>query len=228
MFDTTSDITDTRTAAARVEAWETRSARLKPRSPGSGPARSSCSASWTATRWMPGRGCAPWATGCRPPRRVLPDRQPVVATGQSRERAVDTLMADGRCGLDVPRSWSSSTPPASNKDQLGDAVATRFSLGRLYGLLERVRSFTAEEERTGFEHRYLVIQPTLDDAAYKLWGLLPGVDGQVISPPSTAGNRVPVLPGEGNGRGSVAPTPSPPSASTPSPAPTHPDVTPGR
>ena len=85
---------------------------------------------------------------------------------------------------------------------MGDAVATRFSLGRLYGLLERVRSFTQEDERNAFEHRYLVIQPSLDDAAYKLWGLLPGVDGQLIAAAlDKRETGLPVLPGEGNGQG---------------------------
>ncbi len=53
-----------------------------------------------------------------------------------------------------------------------------------------------------FEHRYLVIQPSLDDAAYKLWGLLPGVDGRVVEAAlHQRETDFPVLPGEGNGQG---------------------------
>ncbi len=115
---------------------------------------------------------------------------------------IDGLMADGRCGLDRAAVLVKLHAADVNEHQLGDATATRFSLGRLYGLLERVRSFTADEERTGFEHRYLVIQPSLDDAAYKLWGLLPGVDGQVISAAlDRRETELPVLPGAGNGQG---------------------------
>ena len=111
-------------------------------------------------------------------------------------------MADGRCGLDRAAVLVKLHTADVNEDQLGDATATGFSLGRLYGLLDRVRSFTADDERTGFEHRYLVIQPSLDDAAYKLWGLLPGVDGQIISAAlDRRENELPVLPGEGNGQG---------------------------
>ncbi len=110
-------------------------------------------------------------------------------------------MADGRCGLDRAAVLV-KLHAAGAADQLGDAAATRFSLGRLYGLLDRVRSLTAEDERTGFEHRYLVIQPSLDDAAYKLWGLLPGVDGQVVAAAlNKRETELPVLPDEGNGQG---------------------------
>jgi hypothetical protein len=86
-------------------------------------------------------------------------------------------------------------------DQLGDLVASGFSLGRLYGLLDRVRTYTADDERTTFEHRYLVIQPSLDDAAYKLWGLLPGVDGLIVERALThRESELPVLAGEGHGQ----------------------------
>ncbi len=115
---------------------------------------------------------------------------------------IDALMADGRCGLDRAAVLVKLHAAGVNDDQLGDATATRFSLGRLYGLLDRVRSFTAGEERSAFEHRYLVIQPSLDDAAYKLWGLLPGVDGQVVAAAlHQRETELPVLPGEGNGQG---------------------------
>ena len=115
--------------------------------------------------------------------------------------AIDTLMGDGRCGLDRGAVLVKLQAAGVDAGQLGDATAVRFSLGRLYGLLERARSFTADEERSAFEHRYLVIQPSLDDAAYRLWGLLPGVDGQVIAAAlHKRETELPVLPGEGNGQ----------------------------
>jgi hypothetical protein len=114
---------------------------------------------------------------------------------------LETLMSQGRCGLDRAAVLVKLRAAGVTDDQLGDPVASGFSLGRLYGLLERVRTFTAEEERTGFEHRYLVIQPSLDDAAYKLWGLLPGVDGQVIAAAlDKRETELPVLAGEGQGQ----------------------------
>jgi hypothetical protein len=110
-------------------------------------------------------------------------------------------MADGRCGLDRAAVLVKLHTAGADTGQLGDLVASGFSLGRLYGLLDRVRTYTADEERNTFEHRYLVIQPSLDDAAYKLWGLLPGVDGQIVERALThRESELPVLPGEGQGQ----------------------------
>jgi hypothetical protein len=114
---------------------------------------------------------------------------------------LDALMAGGRCGMDRAAVLVKLRAAGVDSDQLGDPVASGFSLGRLYGLLERVRTLTADEERSGFEHRYLVIQPSLDDAAYKLWGLLPGIDGQIVERALTHRETdLPVLAGEGQGQ----------------------------
>jgi Domain of unknown function (DUF222) len=115
---------------------------------------------------------------------------------------IDALMAQGRCGVDRAAVLVKLHAAEVSDDQLGDATATRFSLGRLYGLLDRVRSFTVDEERSAFENRYLVLQPSLDDAAYKLWGLLPGADGQIVAAAlHRRETELPVLPGEGSGQG---------------------------
>ena len=69
-------------------------------------------------------------------------------------------------------------------------------------MIARKFSARSSNARYSFEHRYLVIQPSLDDAAYKLWGLLPGVDGQVVAAAlHKRETELPVLPGEGNGQG---------------------------
>ena len=115
--------------------------------------------------------------------------------------AIDTLMASGRCGLDRAAVLVKLHAAGVDQTQLGDAAATRSSLGRLYGLPDRVRTYTAGDEASGFAHRYLVIQPSLEDAAYRLWGLLPGVDGHVIEKAlSKRETELPVLAGEGNGQ----------------------------
>ena len=85
--------------------------------------------------------------------------------------------------------------------QLFTEAAERYSLGRLYGLLDRLRHFSAEEEQDLFEYRYLVIQPNLDESSFKLWGHLPGHDGQVITKAlSQRADELPVLAGEGQGQ----------------------------
>ncbi len=111
------------------------------------------------------------------------------------DNGIDALMAGGRCGLDRAAVLVKLHTAGVGNDQLGDATATRFSLGRLYGCWTGSGPSPNDDERTGFEHRYLVIQPSLDDAAYKLWGLLPGVDGRVVAAAlQQAGNRAPRAP----------------------------------
>ena len=128
MFDASSDNADTRTTAARVEAWE-RDLRVGSRDHPTRAARSNCSASWTATRWMPGRGCAPWATGY-PPTSTSPPRPPTgCGNWPGRQRRIDTLMADGRCGLDRAAVLVKLHAADVNQDQLGDATATRVLTG---------------------------------------------------------------------------------------------------
>jgi hypothetical protein len=80
-------------------------------------------------------------------------------------------------------------------------VAENYSLGRLYGLLDRLRHVTAADETDVFEYRYLVIQPSLDESVFKLWGQLPGVDGRIIEKALSAREtEFPVLPHQGQGQ----------------------------
>ena len=49
--------------------------------------------------------------------------------------------------------------------------------------------------------RYLVIQPSLDESVFKLWGTLPGVDGRIIEKALAAREgELPVLPHQGQGQ----------------------------
>ncbi len=139
---------------------------------------------------------------------------------------IDTLMESGRCGLDRAAVLVKLRAAGVDQTQLGD-TAPGFSLGRLYGLLDRVRTLSAGDEASGFAHRYLVIQPSLDDAAYKLWGCSPVSTGPSSTRRSASGKpNSRCWPGKETGN--AAPTPSPPSASTPSPAPRSPVTRPGR
>jgi hypothetical protein len=80
-------------------------------------------------------------------------------------------------------------------------VAENYSLGRLYGLLDRLRHITPADEADLFEYRYLVIQPSLDESVFKLWGQLPGIDGRIIEKALTAREgEFPVLPHQGQGQ----------------------------
>jgi hypothetical protein len=202
MFDTTSDTADTGTTAARVEAWENQLVGLEAEITQRRAAQIELLRKLGRHQVDAGAGMrtmGDWVSAHLDVSRQTANRLWQLARGHHDD--LDTLMSQGRCGLDRAAALVKLRAAGVTNDQLGDPVASGFSLGRLYGLLERVRTFTAEEERSGFEHRYLVIQPSLDDAAYKLWGLLPGIDGQVVERALThRETELPVLPGEGQGQ----------------------------
>ena len=57
------------------------------------------------------------------------------------------------------------------------------------------------DEQDVFEYRYLVIQPSLDESVFKLWGALPGIDGRIVEKALTAREgEFPVLPHQGQGQ----------------------------
>jgi hypothetical protein len=59
-------------------------------------------------------------------------------------------------------------------------AADEYSLGRLWGLIEARRRVDHLTEQATFEGRYLVIQPSLDESMFRLWGQLAGIDGQTV------------------------------------------------
>ncbi len=203
MFDATSDTADSRSAAARVEAWEQELVGLEAEITRQRACQVQLLRKLDRHQVDTGAGMrtmGDWVSAHLDVSSQTANRLWQLA--RAGDNNIDALMADGRCGLDRAAVLIKLHATDVNEDQLGDATASGFSLGRLYGLLQRVRSFTDGDERNGFANRYLVIQPSLDDAAYKLWGLLPGVDGRVVEAAlHKRETELPVLPGEGNGQG---------------------------
>ena len=115
---------------------------------------------------------------------------------------------DGRREVGVgPGRRPGQTPPGRHhRPREFSEVAENYSLGRLYGLLDRLRHVTPADEQDLFEYRYLVIQPSLDESVFKLWGQLPGIDGRIIEKAlSATGSRTPGPPPT-KGRDSDEPT----------------------
>jgi 5-methylcytosine-specific restriction endonuclease McrA len=50
----------------------------------------------------------------------------------------------------------------------------------LWGLVDQRRRVDPLTEQASFEARYLVIQPSLDESMFRLWGQLYGIDGQLV------------------------------------------------
>ena len=74
---------------------------------------------------------------------------------------IDSAMSEGRWGLDRAAALVKLRQTGLSHSEFCD-VAENYSLGRLYGLLDRLRHLTPADEEDLFEYRYLVIQPSLD------------------------------------------------------------------
>ncbi len=113
----------------------------------------------------------------------------------------------GRWGLDRSAALVKLRQAGISPDLFAEA-AEKYSLGRLYGLLDRLRHLTPADESDLFESRFLVIQPNLDESVFKLWGQLPGVDGRIVEKAlAQREGDLPTLPDQSRaGRGSGGPT----------------------
>ena len=91
------------------------------------------------------------------------------------------------------------TPPDRNRPRPVYRSGRKVFVGRLYGLLDRLRPVSPTDEEAGFASRYLVIQPNLDESLYQLWGRLPGIDGRIVEQAlSVRETELPVLPEAGS------------------------------
>src|SRR5688500_14244029 len=73
---------------------------------------------------------------------------------------IDQAMRSGRWGLDRAAALVKLRHTAITQELFQEA-ACNYSLGRLYGLLDRLRHFDPSEEAEVFAARFLVIQPNL-------------------------------------------------------------------
>ncbi len=113
---------------------------------------------------------------------------------------IDRAMAEGRWGLDRAAALAKLRTAGIDPDLFCE-VAENYSLGRLYGLLDRLRHHSPTDEADVFADRYLVIQPNLDESVYQLWGRLPGIDGRIVEKALSAREtELPVLPHQGQGQ----------------------------
>ena len=79
----------------------------------------------------------------------------------SSDPEIEEAMAAGRFGLARAAALTRLRQAGIDPDQF-QVVAEKYSLGRLYGLLDRLRPVSPTDEEAGFASRYLVIQPNLD------------------------------------------------------------------
>jgi hypothetical protein len=109
-------------------------------------------------------------------------------------------LSEGRWGLDRAAFLVKLAATGAPAELISEA-ASDYSLGRLWGLIEQRREVTATREQSSFESRYLVIQPSLDESMFRLWGQLHGVDGQTVDKAlRQRADEFPSLPDQTQGR----------------------------
>jgi hypothetical protein len=96
------------------------------------------------------------------------------------EGVIKTELGKGAISLDRAALLTELTQTGLSDSEVL-SLSPHYSLGRLYGMLERRRRVSAEDSQTLFSDRYLVIQPSLDQTAHRFWGLAVGTDGEIIA-----------------------------------------------
>jgi len=102
----------------------------------------------------------------------------MVRVARSHQSDLEERMASGEFGIDRAAFLSQLRDLGGPEEVISNS--SDYSLGYLYGLIDRLRHFDSLIEQMSFEDRYLVLQPSLDESAYRIWGQLPGVDGQIV------------------------------------------------
>ncbi|HEY7703442.1 MAG TPA: HNH endonuclease signature motif containing protein [Acidimicrobiia bacterium] len=86
-------------------------------------------------------------------------------------------------------------------DQQFSEAADRYSLGRIYGLIEQLRRQDPKDESDAYADRYLVFQPDLENGVWRHWGQMPAADGEtVLNALQAREGEFPALPDQGAGQ----------------------------
>jgi hypothetical protein len=130
-----------------------------------------------------------WMIGRLDLTRVSARKLAIVARADSAD--LDGLLADG---VSFDRVAELAAAGVTNPH-------LELDLPGLQSMLARRTPITATDEQAEFDDRFLAIQPTLDDTAWKLWGTLPALEGKIVAdtldqvadelPESPVGHREP-------------------------------------
>ncbi|MEX0698900.1 MAG: HNH endonuclease [Acidimicrobiia bacterium] len=109
---------------------------------------------------------------------------------------VEDMLASGEVGLERAVLMARLRVAGASDSEV--AASMGFDLGRLERLVAARKRITTTDEVARFADRFLVMQPNLDESVWRLWGLLPGLDGQLVEKALLQkADGFPPLPGEG-------------------------------
>ncbi len=93
-------------------------------------------------------------------------------------RPISHRLADGRISFDRAIATLRYAEAGATPDQVEESFDR--DLTGLSRLKARQRRVTVGDERSLFTDRYFVVQPSLDESTYRMWGQLPGVMGRTV------------------------------------------------
>jgi hypothetical protein len=97
---------------------------------------------------------------------------------RAEDRNIEDLLADCRIGFERAVLMARLRIAGASDREVEDSLG--FDLAGLERLVAARNRITTTDETARFADRYLMIQPNLDESVWRLWGLLPGMDGQLV------------------------------------------------
>jgi hypothetical protein len=109
---------------------------------------------------------------------------------------VERLLASGEIGLERAVAMVRLRLAGASNEQVSNSRG--YDLAGVQRLAASHRWMTSSDEFFVFENRHLVLQPNLDESSWRLWGQLPGLDGQLVEKALLQrSDELARLPGEG-------------------------------
>ena len=96
----------------------------------------------------------------------------------SEDKASAGRLVDGDVSFDRAIGTARLTVSGAAGSLVADSAG--YDLAGVTRLVARHRRVTRSQERDLFRDRFVAIQPSLDEASWRLWGQLPAVDGHII------------------------------------------------
>jgi len=123
----------------------------------------------------------------------------MMGIARSHQPDIERAMASGEYGVDRASFLCHLRELGGPEDVISDSVS--YSLGHLYGLIDRLRKLDVLEEQNMFDDRFLVLQPSLDQSSGRIWGQTHGADWHTLEKALThRESRLPALVGQSQGQ----------------------------
>jgi hypothetical protein len=102
----------------------------------------------------------------------------MVRVARSAQPDIEAGLTAGEFGVDRAAFLCQLRELGGPEDVISNS--SDYSLGHLFGLIDRLRQVDALQEQARFEDRYMVLQSSLDEASGRFWGQTHGADWHTL------------------------------------------------